>query len=394
MRGTLRTVPSGPLRAFTAARGGELGGPPSDLPASAPSGARPLDEHGGLDCVFQALEEAVLFLDPEGRVVLMNPAAAAVLGQPIDAAQGRPLGDVLAPSHPLLQALASPPAAGPWRQPLKLDTPEGVAREVRVAVTPMCEQGRLVGTVVAIQGVAATQAVDGLVQYSARLAQLTRLTSGVAHELKNPLHAMAIHLELLRGYLPADSRRAEESADVIAKEIRRLDRIVQGILKFLRAEALVLAPVAVSDLARDAIAALRTEAEMAGVRLVSVLEPDAPRVLMADGGCLQQALVHLGRNALQATPQGGQALLRVARSQRGEVVIRVEDAGAGVPEEDLEKVFRLHYTTRPDASGMGLPLAYRIVQLHGGDIRLQSRPGEGTTAIVTLPSALVADGSA
>ena len=133
---------------------------------------------------------------------------------------------------------------------------------------------------------------------------------------------------------------------------------------------------------------------MAGVRLVSVLEPDAPRVLMADGGCLQQALVHLGRNALQATPQGGQALLRVARSQRGEVVIRVEVAGAGVPEEDLEKVFRLHYTTRPDASGMGLPLAYRIVQLHGGDIRLQSRPGEGTTAIVTLPSALVADGSA
>jgi signal transduction histidine kinase len=106
---------------------------------------------------------------------------------------------------------------------------------------------------------------------------------------------------------------------------------------------------------------------------------------MADGDLLRQALVNLVQNAIQAMPEGGAVTLRADPRPEGQIELSVRDQGTGIPPEDLDKVFRLYYTTKPDGNGIGLPLVYRAVQMHGGTVHVESAVGRGTTVIIDLP---------
>jgi signal transduction histidine kinase len=255
---------------------------------------------------------------------------------------------------------------------------------VRVSAYPVREGGQLAGAVIAIQDLEPVKAVQSLVDYSVRLADLGRLTSGVAHEVKNPLNAMIIHLELLRGHLAPDSAEARESLEVIGTEIRRLDRVVQGFLKFIRPQELNVRPVNLAALLHDVGGLVEVEAAQAGVSLEIVIDERTPP-LMGDLDLLRQALVNLVQNAIHAMPEGGTVILRAAPAPGGLIELSVEDQGVGIPEEDLTKVFRLYYTTKPDGNGIGLALVYRTVQMHGGMVRIRSALGQGTTVAISLP---------
>ena len=345
-----------------------------------------LGEKGRLEQMVRVLQDAVIFLNRDGQLVFANPAAEGLLGHPLHETVGRRLKDLLAPEHPLAAALDSllAPGAHGASQHLRFDDAEGKTREVRVSVYPIWEDEGSTGTVVAIQDLEPVKAVRSLLDYSVRLAELGRLTAGVAHEVKNPLNAMAIHLELLRGYLPHDSDEARESLEVIGKEIRRLDRVVQGFLKFVRPQELKLQPVEVADLFRDVVGLVEVEAAQAGARLETVVAPETA-TLTADPELLRPALVNLVQNAIQAMPQGGTVTLRAGPGPAEQIELCVEDQGTGIPEEDLDKVFRLYYTTKPEGNGIGLSLVYRAVQMHGGGVRLRSAVGKGTTVTITLP---------
>ncbi len=348
--------------------------------------AQLLGEKARLEQTIRVLQDAVLFLNRDGQLVFANPAAETLLGIRLDEAVGHRLKDLLNPEHPLtstLDALLAPGAPAASHH-LRLESAGGKAREVRVSAYPVQEDGRFGGAVVAIQDLEAVKAVHSLVDYSARLAELGRLTSGVAHEVKNPLNAMAIHLELLRGHLPPESSEARESLEVISKEIHRLDRVVQGFLKFVRPQELSLQPVDIAAFLRDVVELVEVEAAQAGARLVLSVDPRAAR-LMADPDLLRQALVNLSQNAIQAMPDGGVVILGARPGPEGQIELSVEDQGVGIPEEALDKVFRLYYTTKPEGSGIGLTLVYRIAQMHGGSVRIQSTVGKGTSVILTLP---------
>lgn len=216
-----------------------------------------------------------------------------------------------------------------------------------------------------------------------RLVALSRLSAGVAHEIKNPLNAMSIHLELLRTKL-GGSREATEYLAVIMGQLRRLDDVVQTFLKFSRPEQLHLKPTSLLTMLTDIGHIAEAEGERAGVRV----EVDCPASLPdvhADPASLQNALLNLALNGCQAMPSGGTLRISAAPIAGGRIAVKVADSGVGIPAENLDKIFNLYFTTKEGGTGIGLAMVYRTIQLHDGDISVESAPGRGTTFTVTLP---------
>ena len=217
-----------------------------------------------------------------------------------------------------------------------------------------------------------------------RLVALSRLSAGVAHEIKNPLNAMSIHLELLRTKL-GGSRDAAEHLPVIMGELRRLDEVVQTFLKFSRPEQLTLKPTSLLTMLQDIGHIAEAEGERAGVRVEINCPASVPEV-RADASSLQNALLNLALNGCQAMPSGGTLRIAAAPIAGDRVAITVTDSGVGIPAEHLDKIFNLYFTTKEGGTGIGLAMVYRTIQLHDGDITVESAPGRGTTFTVTLPA--------
>lgn len=230
---------------------------------------------------------------------------------------------------------------------------------------------------------------QSLLELSRRVMAVGRLTAGVAHEVKNPLNAMTIHLELLKQKMASgapDSATAPH-VDVIAREIRRLDDVVQGFLKFARPEELTLKPVQPGPLISEVLKIIEPEARALNVALEISCSDGAS--IDGDSTMLRQALMNLARNAIQAMPAGGRLRMTCAAPRDGRVELRVEDTGIGIPPENLAKIFDLYFTTKDAGTGIGLSLVYRTVQLHHGDIDVESTPGKGTAFIIKLPVSAV-----
>lgn len=227
-----------------------------------------------------------------------------------------------------------------------------------------------------------------LLELSRRVASLGRLTAGVAHEVKNPLNAMTIHLELMRQKLAGNvaAAPAMPHVDVISREIRRLDDVVQGFLKFARPEEVTLQPVDLAVLVGEVFKTIEAEAKAVGVALEESLEPGIARV-EGDAPMLRQALLNLAKNAVQAMPNGGRLHAGLFGARDGRVELRLDDTGVGIPPEHLAKIFDLYFTTKEAGTGIGLSLVYRTIQLHHGDIDVESTPGKGTTFVIKLPVA-------
>jgi len=345
-----------------------------------------LSEKAHLQQVVDQLEDPLIFCGQGGELLFLNKAAEGVLGVSLADAAGQPLDAVLPPSHPLAPLLAAAAQPGGLRtgtQTLPLD---GKTKEYLVSAFTVGGGQDALGTMLVLKDLDSIRTLRSLVTYSAKLTALGRLTSGVAHEVKNPLNAMMIHLELLKDKLPDPPEPVRDSLAVIGSEIRRLDRAVQGFLKFVRPQELALLPVDLNALLGDAVAFLRPEWEASGVRFA--LELDA-RVgtITADPELLRQAVLNILLNACQAMPAGGTVRVETEREDGETVRIAIADQGVGIAPEELEKIFSLYYTTKPEGSGIGLSLVYRIIQLHDGTIQVGSEKDRGTTMTIRLPVA-------
>lgn len=226
-----------------------------------------------------------------------------------------------------------------------------------------------------------------LTELSRRIAMVGRLTAGVAHEMKNPLNAMTIHLELLKQKL-AQGKSAETHIEIIAQEIRRLDERIQGFLKFVRPDEVKFGPVSVKSMLDSVLDAVQPEAQRAGVSITRACS-DAALHVEGDGAQLRDAFLNLAQNAIQAMPKGGRLTMSCAEWPNRRVHVRVEDTGVGIAAENLTKIFELYYTTKERGTGVGLSMVYRTVQIHNGEIDVESTVGVGTTFIVVLPAAIL-----
>jgi len=224
------------------------------------------------------------------------------------------------------------------------------------------------------------QALEG------RDRQLKMMLAGVAHEVRNPIGG----IELFAGLLAEElgTGRAPELAEARAHVVRiqsetaYLKRIVEDFLAFAREQRLQSHPFDAASWIRGAVELLRAEAEAKEVTL-EASPMDLP--LEGDGGLLTAALVNLLKNAVQASPRGGTIRVRSARVD-GDCVVEVEDTGPGIPADNRERIFEPFFTTREKGTGLGLPLAQKIVRAHGGGLSVESAPGR-TVFRIRLPLA-------
>ena len=344
-----------------------------------------LSEKAHLQGVVDQLEDGVIFLNPERHILFFNRAAETVVGLPLERTVGLPIHEVLDPAHPLLpfvdQVLVG--SAGIRNATVVLPH-DGRDKEFLVSAFHMEDAHRVMGVAVLLKDLESIKTVQSLVSYSAKLAALGRLTSGVAHEVKNPLNAMMIHVELLKERLEDSGVDVKKSLEVIGGEIRRLDRVVQGFLKFMRPQELTLKPVDLNAMLQSVCALLEAESLRHGVRFVLDLDAALPAV-SADEELLRQAFINIVQNAVQAMPSGGAVRIRTRPEEVDWVRVTVTDQGVGIAPEDVDKIFKLYYTSKPGGSGIGLSVVYRIVQLHDGTVEAKSELGRGTAVIVRLP---------
>jgi PAS domain S-box-containing protein len=347
---------------------------------------RLLAEKSTLQQMVDHLEDAVIFFNHERRILSFSRAAEGILGMALDDAVGRHPEEILPADHPLHallgEGLARPRGIRDRTVALMVD---GESRDYLISIWSVTDGDRLIGAMVLFRNLQPIRSVQSLVSYSAKLAALGGLTSGITHEVKNPLNAMMIHLEIIRSGLGARSDEVGRSLEVMGAEIRRLDRVVQGFLKFARPQDLTLAPVDLGALLGDLASLLEEEGRAAGVRFVLDLDPGLPPVTGGEE-LLRQAFLNIVQNAVQAMPSGGAVVITAGPLDDRAVQVRVSDEGVGIPPENLGKIFNLYYTTRADGNGIGLSLVYRIVQMHDGAIAVASEVGRGTTVTVQLPA--------
>jgi signal transduction histidine kinase len=235
----------------------------------------------------------------------------------------------------------------------------------------------------------ALQRVSGLQQTvarSQRLAALGQMAAQVAHEIRNPLNAINLTLQnLRRQVLKADSAAAswEHYFDTTQLEVKRLNRIVEDFLQVSRFPQLQRQTVDLGAWLQELVTFYADQAKAQGLAL-EFIPPQQCIGFSIDPDQLRQAVGNLLLNAIQASPPGSAIQVRLHKARQG-VTIAVHDHGKGIPPDELERVFELYYTTRADGSGLGLPIAVRIIEDHGGSLQLESEAEGGTTATIVLP---------
>jgi signal transduction histidine kinase len=227
--------------------------------------------------------------------------------------------------------------------------------------------------------------IENEIELSRRLAAIGRLTSGVAHEVKNPINAIVVHLELLREKMRQVDPDTRRHMDIIDREIHRLDRVVQTLVDFNRPVELRLTEFDLRRLVEDVALLASPEAARQGVKVETQLVP-APLPVRADADLIKQALLNVVLNGVQAMSNGG-VLLIVARQHEMAATIEVHDQGGGIPPDVRDKIFNLYFTTKKTGSGIGLAMSYRVLQLHNGALDFVTEMGRGTTFRLLLPLA-------
>jgi signal transduction histidine kinase len=342
---------------------------------------------GRLRQVVSHLEERLLLINREGRVILASPDAEQILGLDDVEISGLPIDETLGADHPLVVTVERAFSERRSVARTTLHLPGKPPRQLLASVQYIEDAGEPVGALVSMRDYESFQKLESQWDLSKKLADLGRITSGIAHEVKNPLNAMVIHLEILRSKLESGTSDPRPQLEILDSEIKRLDRVVQTFLNFTWPVEVHLQPIDLNEIVSQVTALASTEAQERGVTINKHLDPGGP-VIKGDADLLKQTLLNVIINGCQAMPEGGPLTVATSRGQDGSARITIADRGIGIAGEDQERIFNLYYTTKKGGTGIGLAQAFRAVQLHGGVIRFDSQVGVGTTFEIILPEVI------
>ncbi|MGD9852621.1 MAG: PAS domain-containing sensor histidine kinase [Nitrospirales bacterium] len=347
-----------------------------------------LSEESHLEGVIEHLEDGVVLVDAQGKVLFFNHAMEMMVDFSVSPIQGQRLEELGSSFTSLINLVNQVLLEKKDCQAIPCVLPrKGEKASFYISVIYLGNFSHFQGAMILCRDVEAMKTLQSLVRYAAQLTTIGQLTSGLAHEVKNPLNSMVIHLEILKEETKSLNGELQQSLQVLEGEVRRLDRVVVGFLKFMRPQELEISSVNVNQLIMREVSLLEAEWGSKGINIILDCAPNLPAI-PADPDLLSQVFLNIILNACQAMDQGGDIRIATSTQQDNEIRISISDQGRGIPPKEREKIFQLYYTTKHHGSGLGLPLAYRFVQLHEGVIDVQSEVGKGTTFIVRLPKKL------
>jgi signal transduction histidine kinase len=348
---------------------------------------------GNFERLLDQLEEAVLVFGGDRRLIVASGALEKFLGKrrvdlmglsmadvfPADTSVGFLLDQIMETARPVRHFPVQLGAGGNGSGEAKLS-------HALLSVEPLESLNgarKNAGVMVRLRDPEVRRQIKGQLKTAERLSAINRVSSGVAHEVKNPLNAILMHVELARIKLAKGDHNVNQQMDIIASEILRLDRVVKTFLDFTRPVEMKTADVPVDAFVFEMVELARPQAQAVGVTITADLRA-AGATMMVDPDLLKQAALNIVVNAIEAMPKGGE--LRFESSIEGEdVELRISDSGSGIAPERRDKIFQLYYTTKHSGSGIGLAMTFRIVQLLNGKIEFVSEPGKGTAFILRFP---------
>jgi PAS domain S-box-containing protein len=346
-----------------------------------------VDLRSNIEQLLERMEEAVLLFDRNDRLIMTGRAAENIFGRGRWELLGRTIADLFPPASP---AGAMVRTAIEFRKSLQ-HSPITIERDGQASVRLLMDvelleafpTRDLVGTQITLRDAETRREIGTQLDLSAKLTAISRLTGGVAHEIKNPLNSIALHLEVLRARIENRDAAAEGEIEVISREITRLDRVVKTFLDFNRPVDLNLSEVEAGQLVGEIAALMAPEARKRHIEMTVDTGPGG-LILRADRDLFKQAVLNVVMNGIDAMSDGGRLCIEVKKAG-ADCVIGVADEGGGIPAELRGKIFNLYFTTKEKGSGIGLAMAFRAVQLHNGSIDFASEEGKGTSFWLRFP---------
>jgi signal transduction histidine kinase len=336
-----------------------------------------------VDQLMSKLQDGLMLFTRDSRVVLVSAPVERFLGRPRAELLGKTASEIFSRDTPLGSLVLD--AFERKRPLLQREFIAAAGRHVQVSMDFIQEKSTQIGALLIMRDAESVRRIGDEIEMSRRLSASGRVTGGVAHEVKNPINAIVLHLQLLQNKLSLPDPDTRRHMDIIGSEIHRLDRVVQTLVDFMRARELHLVEVDLRRLLDEVALLAGPESEQLGVTIEQDMPPE-PLPIKADLDFMKQALLNVVINGVQAMPQGG-VLTISARQDEDVVLAEVRDRGTGIPREVQEKIFELYFTTKKDGNGIGLAQTYQILQWHYGSVEFESTEGEGTTFRFRIPLA-------
>lgn len=336
-----------------------------------------------VDQLMAKLQDGLMLFARDSRVVLVSAPVEAFLGRPRAELLGRTVQEVF--DRDTLFGTALLDAFERRRPILQKEFEAAGGKRVQVSLDFVQEKNSQIGALLIMRDTESVQRIGDEIEMSRRLSASGRLTRGVAHEVKNPINAIVLHLQLLQNKLAHQEPDTRRHMDIIDSEIRRLDRVVQTLVDFTRPRDLHLEEIDLRRLLDDVVLLATPDAEQHGV---SVIRHRAEQRLpvKVDVDLMKQAFLNVVINGVQAMPAGG-TLTISTRTENNIVVAEIRDEGSGIPKDMHDKIFELYFTTKKEGSGIGLAQTYQILQWHYGTVDFESAETSGTIFRFQIPLA-------
>ncbi len=340
------------------------------------------NERGGLFKVLRTMTDGIILMDADGTVLFANSEAHARLALGGNGSDGGRLPVMLGRSHPLVRMVEAALATGTEAHDVAIEMKDARRQPVHylVSIFPLSRGREAAGLLVTLRDLKPMAEIETVVEYSSHLARLGGLISGVAHQIRKPLNVLAIRLEWMR-------QEAEHGGPVtphiesIRYEIHRLDRVVDGLLRFMRPEQLELSELPVADLLTEAGGQVTSST----IKVDYQIDDNLP-ALDGDRALLTEAFRNIFQNAAESMPHGGVITVKSSYLSNGFIEVQIADRGHGIEADQIARIFDLYFTTKPGGTGLGLSLALRAIDLHHGTIDIDSETGFGTKVLVRLPA--------